>query len=101
MKEKECLSRVSLFNLNNLCVFIVIYSLKNCSAYGITALNQSGLLAKHFVNDRKKNEMLFTSLSPSALRESLHSILRIMNIMYKEIIFNVIYQVSDKNLKED
>ena len=29
------------------------------------------------------------------------SIISIMNIMYKEIIFNVIYQVSDKNLKED
>ena len=46
-------------------------------------------------------KMLFNSLSRSALRESLHSILRIMNIMYKEIIFTVIYQVSDKNLKED
>ena len=49
----------------------------------------------------KKNEMLFTSLSRFVLRESLHSILRIMDIMYKEIIFTVIYQVSDKNLKED
>ena len=43
--------------------------------------------------------MLFTSLSRSVLSESLQYILRIMDIMYKEIIFTVIYQVSDKNLK--
>ena len=48
-EKKKCLSRVSLFNLNNLST----YSLKNCSVYGITALNQSGLLAKHLRMEKK------------------------------------------------
>ena len=55
-EKKKNVSVESLSLIWITCVFIVIYSLKNCSVYGITALNQSGLLAKHFVKDGKKNE---------------------------------------------
>ena len=55
-------------------VFIVIYSLKNCPGYGITAL---------IIKDKdKKMKMLFTSLVRSVLSKSVPYVLRIMNIKY-------------------